>query len=176
MSINWCPSLIQAALLSPVMAQMTASSLTTNTPPDMSDFKIWSNRVDSHGSVSLLVPGAQAKKDRIVALQQQSSSPSAMVVYVGDSSTDLTALIQADVGIFIGDPQSSALSMAQQWGISVQPLSSRWSSEGNSGASEKRRDKDDENQKILWQTTSWLEIGRLLQELNGSTMTQPTQQ
>ena len=67
------------------------------------ELPIWRNTIDENGIVSLMVPGAVAKKERILKLQQhqQQNQHNNFVVYVADSTTYLLALIQADVGILL---------------------------------------------------------------------------
>jgi hypothetical protein len=79
LSINWCPSLIDATLLRSL--------------PCAQNVPVWSNSVDQHGVVSQVVAGALDKRARIAKLKR-----SAFVVYIGDSTTDLAALVEADLG------------------------------------------------------------------------------
>jgi 2-hydroxy-3-keto-5-methylthiopentenyl-1-phosphate phosphatase len=141
LSINWCPSLIHAAVVSPLQSRCEPET-NVNVP-------IWSNNVNSEGVVSLQVSGALAKRKRIAKLQQEGS----FVAYVGDSSTDLLALIEADLGILIGDCQSAA-STAERWDVKVLPLSQRRDAH--------RVDECD----ILWMAESWSEIDQALKAIS----------
>ena len=142
LSINWCPSLIQAALMDPIAQHCQ----------QFQDIPIWSNRVNRDGVVSLQVPGALAKKQQIAHLQNDDS----LVVYIGDSSTDLAALIQADIGILLGNSKST-ISMAQKWGYSVIDLKSQ----PNKNNIEELLRKH-ESSTIVWRADDWSEIGALL--------------
>jgi hypothetical protein len=77
--VLWCPSLIDAMLLRSL--------------PCAQNVPVWSNSVDQHGMVSQVVAGALDKRARITKLKR-----SGFVVYIGDSATDLAALVEADLG------------------------------------------------------------------------------
>jgi 2-hydroxy-3-keto-5-methylthiopentenyl-1-phosphate phosphatase len=148
LSINWCPSLIHVAVVRPLSRRVDkenlSSAVTINVP-------IWSNAVDEHGIVSLKVRGALAKKACIQKLQP------GFVVYVGDSSTDLAALIEADLGILIGNCQSAA-GTAKRWGIQVLPLS-EWRETTPIIEPEK------DTSKVIWLAESWSEIDCVLKDV-----------
>jgi phosphoserine phosphatase len=133
LSINWCPSLIDAALLRCL--------------PSVQNVPIWSNSVDQHGVVSQHVAGALDKKAQIAKLKR-----SGFVVYIGDSTTDLAALVEADLGILIGHSKSTT-AIAEEWGINVVPLNQRHAMERDESAS------------IIWMADSWSEIEQLLTDL-----------
>ena len=165
LSINWCPALIDASLVRPVLNKrrsiLQIDSCNTEVP-------IWSNSVDGEGTVTLHVPGALAKRDRIKELRRHiinahdvsddeegSDTSSHVIVYVGDSSTDLAALLEADIGIIMGN-SSSMIAMAQKYGVSVVPLGHR-----------KQHDLDVlGGEKILWTVESWQEIDEMLIEVD----------
>jgi hypothetical protein len=143
LSINWSRSLIHAALLE----QMWSHACKKTNVDDNTDIPIWSNDVDRDGVISLHFPGALAKKAKIINLRL-----SGYVVYVGDSSTDLSALVEADLGILIGDSKST-ISMAKQWGVKVRPLS------------ELHATQREDLSNVLWLAQSWSEIEICLEEL-----------
>eukprot|EP00978_Attheya_sp_CCMP212_P011155 scaffold27341_cov48-Attheya_sp.AAC.1 len=171
LSINWCPSLIDAALLQPIWRHATehdiptsSSSSGANKSNNSNDGQrqrplgskehvpIWSNAVDHDGVVSLQVPGALAKKDRIVQLKA-----SGLVVYIGDSATDLAALVEADLGILIGNSESSSTAtIAEQWGINVHPLRHR---------QEFLLQEEGEITNVIWMAESWAEIQVVLNDI-----------
>jgi len=145
LSINWCPALIDASLVRPVLKRKRDILGVTSSARDDAEIPIWSNRVDADGVVSLHVPGALAKRDKITELRGRilrtttseddrsdddprddgsSGNGSSVIVYVGDSSTDLAALLEADVGILIGN-SGSATAMAERWGVEIVPLRQR---------------------------------------------------
>ena len=108
LTLNWCPPLVHAFL--PVLAAAEA--------------RVWSNRIDaSTGVVSNEVRGAAAKRAIIAALvsEAREAEPHGQVVYVGDSATDLLAMLEADLGILIGESQSTRR-LARQFGLSIEPL------------------------------------------------------
>ena len=142
LSINWCPLLIESLLVHPLCESSESEALSD-------DIAIWSNSVNAEGIVALPFPGAIAKREKILEIQNSGrEDDSFRVVYVGDSSTDLLAIIQADVGILLGGSQS-ATTLAKQYGVTVKPLS----------------EFDDENsQRIVWTANNWQEIGSFLDE------------
>jgi len=158
LSINWCPSLIDAALIQPLLKKrrsiLQIEYCDTEIP-------VWSNRVDEEGVVLLEVPGALAKRDRIKELRRhihendENSGSSSIIIYVGDSTTDLAALLEADIGIIIGE-SSSIMAIAERYGVNIIPLKKRVSSDSIESSREK---------KILWQVDRWSEIDELLLEV-----------
>ncbi|CAJ1934633.1 unnamed protein product [Cylindrotheca closterium] len=153
LSVNWCPSLI-AASLRPEIEQYSMPI-------------IWSNRVDSKtGRVELSIPGALAKQEKIASLRSESlssssSSPRGLIVYVGDSSTDLLAILEADVGILFGG-SSSAIALAQQYGVTVKPLSERNGWMGNDITKTA-------SEPIIWTAGCWSEVEALMKGDDAST-------
>lgn len=138
LSINWCPSLICASLQPHILSD--------NKDGIVEMPIIWSNHVDSEtGKVSLHVPGALAKRDRISKLQKENTDSS--VIYVGDSSTDLAALVEADVGILMGNSEST-IRMAEQWGVPFLPLKSYPTTK--------------ERENVIWTTDCWSDLASLL--------------
>ena len=80
LSINWCPSLINAALLQPIrrhrrsvlsLDDTAIQQLEEDGEEDELAVPIWSNLVDLDGVVELAVPGALAKKARISKRRRQ---------------------------------------------------------------------------------------------------------
>ena len=167
LSINWCPALIDASVVQPVLRRrrslLSIKSCDTEVP-------IWSNEVDRDGVVTLHVPGALAKRDRILELKryikQDCDQTQSIIIYVGDSSTDLAGLLAADVGIFMGN-SSSLIQIAKSWGVEIAPLKHR-NEHGFQSLVE--LDTSDENEsderKILWQVDTWQEIDEALQQID----------
>ena len=167
LSINWCPALINACLVQPVLRKkrslLKQQCCQTEVP-------IWSNSVSGEGVVTLHVPGALAKRDRIVELRNclehlDNSSGDAdvcqkhLIVYVGDSSTDLAALLEADIGIIMGK-SNSTFAIAERWDIDIIPLKMY------DFDAERNRVSDQKNRSRLWQADSWGEINTMLEELD----------
>ena len=164
LSINWCPTLIKATLLH---SQCERSICTTSTVPDednqtlslLEGTPVWSNKIDGNGHVALLVPGAVAKKERILKLQnpnqenQQNLTDRNFVVYVGDSSTDLLALVQADVGVLIHG-SSSTIGLATKFGITIRSINDYYD------------ESDKFERDIIWTASNWDEIGLFLNRIN----------
>ncbi|KAL7524383.1 hypothetical protein ACHAWF_000925 [Thalassiosira exigua] len=169
LSINWCPALIDASLVRPVLRRRRRRA---GARPD-AEVPVWCNRVDGEGAVALRVPGALAKRDRIVELRRRlreaggrAAEPdgderdAATIVYVGDSSTDLAALLEADVGILIGESYSTEM-IAERWGIRTKALRHREGRELVSGAGGDRCERG-----VIWRAESWHEIDKMLIELD----------
>ena len=101
----------------------------------------WCNDADSDGAITLHLPDASAKRERMRNLKErllkehQVATESAynaentctrhpLVIYIGDSSTDLSGLLEADIGIMIGR-SSTVLRIADRWKIPLAPLKER---------------------------------------------------
>lgn len=184
LSINWCPALIQAVLVHPLCDSRSAQNLhgdddddnnnnsNSGRLPTFEEVPVWSNSVDHHGAVSLHVPGAIAKKERILRLQQQQqqqhsestplSTETAMVVYVGDSSTDLLALLQADVGILIGRSEST-IGLASKFGVDIRPLGEFRIDNDDDEETECATSSND-NAGVVWLASDWNEIGSFMNQ------------
>ena len=165
LSINWCPALIDASIVQPIIRRrrslMNIKSCDTEVP-------IWSNEVNRDGVVTLHVPGALAKRDRILELKRyikrDCDQTQSTVIYVGDSSTDLAGLLAADVGIIMGN-SSSLIQIAKSWGVQIVPLKHR-SEHGFESMIMADRSETDSEKKILWQVDEWQEIDEALQEID----------
>jgi phosphoserine phosphatase len=123
LSLNWCPPLIRALL--PIIGSNGAT--------------IWSNQIDvATGRISSDVSDAAAKVRVIRSLINggltraelpdgnshgagELESLRGCVVYVGDSATDLPAMLEADVGILIGESESTR-ELARRYGLRLEPL------------------------------------------------------
>jgi len=143
LSINWSPPLIRATL-SPLAAPL----------------ELWCNELQPDGSIVLPVPGAAAKRARIAALVDAVCARP--VVYVGDSPTDLLAMLEADVGVIIGESASARL-IARRFGVRIAPLppslreclAARGAQEGEVAAAA-------DSPGVVWEAGSWEEIRRCL--------------
>merc|ERR1740124_1641846 len=166
LSINWCPALISAALIAPVRRHLQgeeegpASDVAALSP------KVWSNVVDGAGTVTLLIPGALAKRVRIATVrkdlkEERGADDGSMVVYVGDSSTDLTAMLEADVGILFGR-STTVRSFAEKFGVRMVDLVER--GQRGVGGSSLRDPRDSET---VWIADRWSEIDEFLEEIGG---------
>ena len=159
LSINWCPSLIDAALIQPLLKKRRSILQIEHCDTEI---PVWSNRVDEEGVVLLEVPGALAKRDRIKELRRhihendERTGSSSIIIYVGDSTTDLAALLEADIGIIIGE-SSSIMMIAERYGVKIIPSKKRGSSDSIESSCE---------EKILWQVDRWSEIDELLLEVD----------
>jgi 2-hydroxy-3-keto-5-methylthiopentenyl-1-phosphate phosphatase len=158
LSINWCPTLIEAVVLNPLCNERSESESeeSTTTSLNFEDIPIWCNTVDENGIVSLVVPGAIAKKERILKLQQQQQQNN-VVVYVGDSSTDLLALIQADVGILLMGSKST-IGLAKKFGVTFRSLNDYNNYYNNNDKTTGNENGFD----VVWTASDWEEIGSFL--------------
>ena len=182
LSINWFPSLIEAAFVEPwrkhVHKHRQSDDCTGNGQKsqsigdDMDSIPradVWCNEIDSDGVVTLHLPGASAKRERIRNLKErllrehQVATESAdnveytgtrrpLVIYIGDSSTDKSGLLEADIGIMIGR-SSTVLGIADRWKIPLAPLKER--RELCDGLHD-----DDEN--TVWMADGWDDIEAVL--------------
>jgi hypothetical protein len=173
LSINWCPALIDASLVQPVLRKKRSL---LNQQHCETEVPIWSNNVDEEGVVTLHVPGALAKRDKIVELrnrleylhnsaEESKARNKHLIVYVGDSSTDLAALLEADIGIIMGN-SSSTRSIAERWGIVIFSLQNRHEHGFDAGL--KGMPDTEDRPIILWQAESWQEIDEMLEELDAN--------
>jgi hypothetical protein len=162
LSINWSPALIDACLVQPLLRSLRLKSRDIEVP-------IWSNEVDREGVVTLHVAGAMAKRDKIMELKkdikQGCDQTQSVIVYVGDSATDLAALLVADVGIIMGN-SSSLIQIAESWGIEIAPLKHRHKHEGFQRLVGIDTSEESAEKKILWQVDTWQEIDEALQEID----------
>jgi hypothetical protein len=161
LSINWCPALIDASLVQPVLNRKR-NALGENSCKG--EIPIWSNQVDGEGLVSLHIPGASAKRDRIIELRRHihmKSDRSSVIVYVGDSPTDISALLEADIGILIGN--SNSAKFIARWCVQIVPLRNRdrhgfgKNLDGDLGSWPKN---------LLWHADSWSDIDDMMIQLD----------
>ena len=138
LSINWCPDLIHAMLLRDMQH-------------NPNDSPCWSNRVDGEGRIELAVSGASAKRERILTLQEEAGCG---VVYVGDSVTDLPALLAADLGVLIGS-SNTVREFTSKYNVNVEPLSSLH-------ALKCAVDKGPTAPRTVWAAESWADIDRMV--------------
>ena len=144
LTLNWCPPVVHSYL--PVLTRTGAS--------------VWSNRIDGCGGVSAEVNGAAAKQQIIAQLVREARAAggeSAGVVYVGDSATDLLAMLEADLGILIGESETTRR-IARQFGLRIEALPTAASAIGDAGADRKG---------VIWEAASWADICRCLELKSG---------
>mmetsp|Transcript_3191 Transcript_3191/g.6846 ORF Transcript_3191/g.6846 Transcript_3191/m.6846 type:complete len:99 (+) Transcript_3191:1030-1326(+) len=85
-----------------------------------------------------------------------------MVVYVGDSSTDLLALLQADVGILIGRSEST-IGLASKFGVDIRPLGEFRIDNDDDEETECATSSND-NAGVVWLASDWNEIGSFMNQ------------
>ena len=150
LSVGWCPPLIDATL-APPLAACGAGTVRLDA--------LWCNALSTDGRVIQRVSGGEAKRSRIASLRASAAEharPGAAerIVYVGDSPTDLPALIEADVGILIGSSRS-ARQLLRHFGVPVRPLPGKIAPRGN-------------DEPALWEAPSWDAIAAALLGSAGS--------
>lgn len=149
LSINWSKSLIDYALVHPLNQSITPSINL------ISEDVIWSNNIDDQGQITLTIPGAVEKREQIRSIRR--IAPNDFIVYIGDSATDLLALLEADIGIVVGNSQST-IDIAERWGLElVSPLSKYTHTHKNIDHHFKGKN--------LWKADHWDEIDQLLSML-----------
>ena len=170
LSINWCPPLIEAVLVGAVRRHLRGGGERGALPAP----EIWSNSVDEAGAVRLLIPGASAKRSRIAAIRKSRGraiseigaqgggvKDDPVIVYIGDSSTDLSALLEADVGIMLGR-SSTVVSFAERWGIRLAGLAER---QTGGAANRGKHQLDARDSNTVWIADNWSQIDGLLREI-----------
>lgn len=175
LSINWCPNLIEAALMMPLRRHLGMNSEDDAAVAAHPKAEVWSNEIDNNGVVTLHVPGASAKRTRIQILkkrllqesqrrqQEDSHTPTPIVIYIGDSSTDLSGLLEADIGIMLGDSKT-IMGIAKRWNIELSKLSDRTATttiRQKNGLNE--RDAD-----TVWMADGWEQIEALLRDVGNA--------
>ena len=136
LSISWCPPIIHAYL--PILSDGAQSER---------NGMVWANAIDeATGRVNNKIDGAIAKRAVIQTLIDETTmtlagssalagptslastatgvldpEPRRAVIYLGDSTTDLLALLAADIGILIGN-SASTRDVASKFGIALKPL------------------------------------------------------
>ena len=138
LSLNWLPGLIRSSLKGFVAPE----DVHANTVPAFQDA---SSQVLRSGEVS-----NGFEKRRLLRQWAQKSTRSGPVVYVGDSMSDLPALLEADIGFLIGNSQTT-LKICKLYGIKVVPAGSIRGAKSLCLA-----------ENTLYQVNSWKEIETLL--------------
>ena len=186
LSINWFPSLIEAAFVEPWRKHVHKHRQSDDGAGNGGKSKangdhtysipradVWCNDIDSDGVVTLHLPGASAKRERIRNLKERllrehqvatESADSAddvenmrrpLVIYIGDSSTDLSGLLEADIGIMIGR-SSTVLGIADRWKIPLASLKER---------RELCDGLHDDDKNTVWMADGWDDIEAVLDGL-----------
>lgn len=118
----------------------------------------------SSGEIAVQVSGSFGKHQRFLTLEAAareafpSSEPSTrpITIYVGDSVTDLLAMLDADVGIVVGDSRTFEKA-AGAFGIAIRPLASAYGA--LDGTEElRRRGASDATGQCVYRVSQWAEI------------------
>lgn len=117
----------------------------------------------SSGEIAVQVSGSFGKHQRFLTLEAAaretfaSSEPArSITIYVGDSVTDLLAMLDADVGIVVGN-SGTFDKAAGAFGIAVRPLASAY---GVLDGTEKlrRQGAPDPTGQCVYRVSQWAEI------------------
>lgn len=117
----------------------------------------------STGEIALKVSGSSGKHQRFLTLAATAretltsyeSSPRSMTIYVGDSVTDLLAMLDADVGIVVGDSETFK-KVATAFGITIRPLVSAYAVLDDTG--KLRKGAPDPAGQCVYRVSQWAEI------------------
>ncbi|CAM9374486.1 unnamed protein product [Scytosiphon promiscuus] len=121
----------------------------------------------STGEIDVKVSGSFGKHQRFLSLaarareaasiSSETTSPSkAKTIYVGDSVTDLLAMLDADVGIVVGT-SGTFEQVASAFGIAIRPLASAYEVFDDAGDSSSRAASRDPGQ-CVYRASHWAEI------------------
>ena len=165
LSICWCPAIIRAYL--PLLVEGADEGGAAGRPAAGS--RIWSNRIDEQsGQIANEIDGAVAKRaiiERLVREQSEAAGagdePPRRVVYIGDSTTDLLAMLAADVGILIGE-SGSARDLARRFGVTIKPLAPSSGDAKPEAFDALRRDEQPGAAAVIWEAKCWEEVRRCL--------------
>jgi len=102
-------------------------------PPVSSNDLVFDESGVSTGEIAMKVSGSFGKHQHFIklaaaareAVDGPEKSSRSITVYVGDSVTDLLAMLDADVGIVVGDSDTFE-KVARAFGIPIRPLASAY--------------------------------------------------
>lgn len=117
----------------------------------------------STGEIAVKVSGSFGKYQRFLTLAgaargtftSSESFPRPMTIYVGDSVTDLLAMLDADVGILVGNSESFK-EVASAFGIAIRPLASAYLA--LDGTEKLRTGAPDPAGQCVYRASEWTEI------------------
>lgn len=114
----------------------------------------------STGEIDVRIPGSSGKHRRfrdLAAMAQETTANSerTLTVFVGDSVTDLLAMLDADVGIVVGNSGTFAR-VASAFGIPVRPLAAAYNALGDKEALDGKRLADQDP--CVYRVSNWAEI------------------
>ncbi|XP_031575102.1 bifunctional TH2 protein, mitochondrial-like [Actinia tenebrosa] len=151
-SFNWSKDLIQI-----VLGQLKHLRIAGNNFPTEDNKS--TGQIDSHVSTSF---DKEAEFMRLVEGQKEIEGLS---VFIGDSIGDLLPLLKADVGIVIGN-SNTMRKVAKAFGIKLLPLLDLYNRYGRCNSVQYDSSivipSTTDNNGILYEATSWYEIGELL--------------
>jgi magnesium-transporting ATPase (P-type) len=105
------------------------------------------------GDMDLVV---QSPVDKATIVRSQQASHDTLLIFIGDSTNDLLAMLQADVGITLGfAAESTFCQVCRQYGIELSPLSHF---DDLLACKDHAKTKARSNQRVLFTANSWSEI------------------
>lgn len=110
------------------------------------------------GEIAIDISGASGKREYFVDLvarakgvaNEQGHPQRNLSVYVGDSLTDLLAMLDADVAVLVGE-STSFIRVAKAFGIPIRPLASVYGTSGSDSEQEM-------GGKCIYRVSHWAEI------------------
>ena len=118
---------------------------------------------NSSGEIAVEVSGSFGKHQRFLALEAAArdafanSDPSRSIsIYIGDSVTDMLAMLDADVGIVVGDSDTFTKA-ASAFGIAVRPLASAYGAVDGAEVL-RRQGAPDSTGQCVYRVSQWAEI------------------
>jgi len=175
LSINWCPALIGAALVTPIEQKLKAQVVEVESiEEEQGDTEVWCNEITHKGEVRLTIPGASAKRELIASIKCRKQAENnfgdkekSIVVYVGDSSTDLLGMLEADIGIMVGE-SSTVTNIAKKWCVKISHISTRNNeSNGIKDGGTRNSGLHERDSNTVWMVDGWDDIDDLLQRISG---------
>ncbi|KAG6622495.1 HAD-like domain [Phytophthora cinnamomi] len=156
LSTNWSTELVAAALQHAGVA--TASTQIVSNELKMDEHGV------STGEIDVTVQSPVDKERRVAELRSRQGDEQSVVVFVGDSATDLLAMLEADVGVWLdSDATSSSSKLLQRlvacYGIDIRPLTSC-----NSLLDCMSATKDSRGKPVIFTATAWSQLQAVVGE------------
>lgn len=148
LSVSWSSEIIRTGLILGGMLGEERLDIIAN------DLVYGPDRL-STGNLCMRVEGAIGKAEKIKEVRNWKVEDG-FSLYVGDSITDILAMLEADVGVWVGDSRSFR-EVAAAFDVKIRPLMS-------ASADDFRRRKNSTNGEdlIVYYVPSWLELGVFL--------------
>jgi len=161
-SLNWSAVMIRL-VLNRISSMNNNSIERKDVSIHANDLIFKKNTNHSNGKLNVDVQTAVHKLKRIqyirsMSQKQSSSSDAELIVYVGDSISDLLALCEADVGFVINTNSKTFHNAVKKFGISLKPLPLRVTDASSSfimQLAEKSVTEKSQGKRLLYQVDNW---------------------